>query len=115
MRGLNAETGHEAVGIDHLYQSVDKILNTPLGTRVERREFGSELPDLNDFPNNAAYRVLLFSAVATALMRWEPRLKLTSISLDAPGIDGTQNVSLEGVTTETGEPFSAAFTTGKTT
>jgi phage baseplate assembly protein W len=112
MRGLNAKTGRTAVGVDHLYQSIDKILTTPLGTRVERRDFGSELPELQDAPNNAVYRVLLFSAIATALMRWEPRLKLSSIELEAPSLDGSQNVNLEGVTTETGEPYSAAFNTG---
>jgi phage baseplate assembly protein W len=113
MIGMNAETGRGTDGIDHLYQSINKILTTPVGSRVERRDFGSELPELVDAPNNPANRVRLFSAIATALMRWEPRLSLTRVTLQAPGIDGTQMIDIEGVTTETGDKVSAAFNIGQ--
>jgi uncharacterized protein len=110
MKGLNATTGRALSGLPHLYQSIGKILTTPLGTRIARRDFGSELPDLIDAPNNGAARVRLYAAVAAALMRWEPRLQLTRVQLDASTdelVAGVQTLEIEGVTTETGEPVSA--------
>jgi phage baseplate assembly protein W len=106
MIGMNATTGRATSGLDHLTQSIEKILTTPIGTRIARRDFGSELPDLIDAPNNGATRVRLYAAVATALMQWEPRLKLTRVSL---AIDtttagaGVQVVDIEGTTTISGD------------
>jgi phage baseplate assembly protein W len=102
MIGMNATTGRATSGLDHLYQSIEKILTTPLGTRLARRDFGSELPELVDAPNNPTTRVRLYAAVATALMQWEPRLKLTRVSLamDASTMyGGAQVIDIEGTTT----------------
>ncbi|WP_038789844.1 baseplate assembly protein, partial [Burkholderia pseudomallei] len=48
MRGMNAETGRSMSGLDHLAQSIGRIVSTPLGSCIQRRTFGSELPDLID-------------------------------------------------------------------
>jgi hypothetical protein len=97
--GLNHTTGLTLEGVAHLNQSIGRILSTPLGSRLARRDFGAELFDLIDAPSNAATRVRLFAAVATALMRWEPRLKLMrvglAIDLAAPG---TLVIEVEGIT-----------------
>jgi len=109
MRGMNASTGRATAGIAHLYQSIAKILTTPIGTRIARRDFGSELPELVDAPNNGATRVRLYAAIATALMQWEPRLRLTRVQLSDDLTDtgtGVQVVDIEGTTTETDEPVS---------
>jgi uncharacterized protein len=109
MRGMNASTGRATAGIAHLYQSIAKILTTPIGTRIARRDFGSGLPELIDAPNNGATRVRLYAAIATALMQWEPRLRLTRVQLSDDLTDtgaGVQVVDIEGTTTETGEPVS---------
>ncbi|WLE59278.1 GPW/gp25 family protein [Burkholderia plantarii] len=108
MIGMNATTGRSLSGLDHLYQSIDKILTTPLATCVQRRAFGSELADLVDQPNNGAIRTRLYAAVATALMKFEPRLTLTRVQLvtDDATLDGAQVIDIEGYTTETGEPAS---------
>ncbi|MBR8114436.1 GPW/gp25 family protein [Burkholderia cenocepacia] len=109
MIGMNATTGRATAGLSHLYQSIAKILTTPIGTRIARRDFGSELPDLIDAPNNGATRVRLYAAIATALMQWEPRLRLTRVQLSTEQSDagaGVQVVEIEGTTTETGEPVS---------
>lgn len=81
MRGMNAATGRWVCGHDHLYQSIGKIVSTPLASCLKRRNFGSELHDLIDQPANGAMRTRLYAAVATALMRWEPRLTLTRVLL----------------------------------
>ena len=109
MKGMNAKTGRATFGLSHLYQSIEKILTTPLGTRIARREFGSELPDLVDAPNNLATRVRLYAAAATALMRWEPRLKLTRVQLSTDVSEtgaGVQVLDIEGTTTESGDEVS---------
>lgn len=94
--GLNASSGAGISDIAHLRQSVATILFTPIGTRVMRRHFGSLLPELIDQPYNPTTRVRLYAAVAGALMRWEPRLRISRVQLlsASPGsaelvLDGT--------------------------
>lgn len=79
MQGTNATTGQALSGVDHLRQSVADILTTPIGSRVMRRDYGSDLPALIDQPDNAATQVRVYAAAATALMRWEPRLRLQKL------------------------------------
>lgn len=79
--GLNMTTGRAVTDHDHLVQSITKILTTPIGSRVMRREFGSLLPELLDHPLNDSTVVLLYAASATALVRQEPRLRLTRVQL----------------------------------
>ncbi|KWC22753.1 baseplate assembly protein [Burkholderia ubonensis] len=103
MKGMNATTGRSIAGLDHLYQSIGKIVSTPLASCIKRRTFGSELTDLIDAPVNGAVRTRLYAAVATALMRWEPRLTLTRVLLtqdDANAADGALYLDIEGWTTE---------------
>ncbi len=84
---MNRHDGRALSGLEHLRQSVADILTTPLGSRVMRRDYGSLLPELIDQPDNPATQIRLFSAVAGALMRWEPRLRLLRVHVDrtAPG------------------------------
>ena len=101
MLGMNALTGAPLDGDLHLAQSIGDILMTPLGTRVMRRDYGSMLFELIDRPINAATRLLLFSATAIALSRWEPRLKLTRVGLSRAGADGNVAIDIEGFRTDT--------------
>jgi len=88
MTGMSRITGAALPEIDHIAQSVADILTTPLGSRLARRTYGSRVFDLLDAPANAAARVRLFAATATALMRWEKRLTVQRVALTA--IDGLQ-------------------------
>mgnify|MGYP000738731643 CR=1 FL=1 len=81
MPGMNNLSGKPVADIAHLSQSIADILTTPLGTRLERRTYGSLLPELIDHPDNNASQVRLFSAVASALLRWEPRFRLTRVGV----------------------------------
>ena len=93
-------TGRTVADSAHLAQSVADILTTPIGTRVMRREYGSQLPDLVDWPTNPATRLLAYAATAMALMRWEPRIRLSRVELflgDRPGqavLDQRANVAV---------------------
>jgi len=80
MIGTNDQTGQALGGRDHCAQSVRKILQTPKGTRVMRRTFGSDLYALADRPMNTSTRMDLMHATAEALTLWEPRFKLTNFA-----------------------------------
>lgn len=79
--GMNADTGRAIGGTAHLAQSIGDILTTRIGTRVERRQYGSNVPDYIDAPMTAVQRTRMYGAAAAALLRWEPRLKLARIQL----------------------------------
>lgn len=100
MRGTSALTGRAIEGAAHLRQSIADILTTPIGSRVMRRDYGSLLPELVDQPFNGATRMKLFGATATALMRWEPRIRLTRIDLAAGSEPGAFVLGLEGHRTD---------------
>lgn len=80
--GMNAVTGLRITGRDHLAQSINKILQTPLATRVRRRAFGAKAADMIDSPANGAAILQLYAVAATALMLWEPRLRVRSMSAE---------------------------------
>lgn len=81
MSGMNVLTGKPISGLDHIRQSVRDILTTPLGSRVMQRDYGSRLPELLDAPMNTALPMKIVAATATAIRRWEPRLRLTKVTL----------------------------------
>ena len=87
MRGMSRTTGKPLDGVAHLAQSIGDILTTPVGSRVMRRDYGSLIPELIDQPMNPATRLRLMSASVSALVRWEPRLRIASVqfSVDARG------------------------------
>lgn len=67
--------------LDHIRQSVQDILTTPVGTRIMRREYGSLVFQLIDGPFDDILQMQLYAAIATAIIRWEPRVSLHSVSL----------------------------------
>jgi phage baseplate assembly protein W len=79
---MNRTTGERLGALAHLQQSVADILATPIGSRVMRRTYGSLVPALLDQPDNLATQTRLYSAIASALMRWEPRLALDKLAIE---------------------------------
>ena len=67
-----------------------------IGSRLARRTYGSLLPELIDHPDNGATRVRIFAATAGALMRWEPRLKVSRVRVAEGTRQGQLIVELEG-------------------
>jgi hypothetical protein len=94
---MHRNTGAAVDGLEDLRQSIAVILTTPIGSRLMRRDFGSLLPELIDQPDNGATRVRLFSAVAGALMRWEPRLRVSRVRLSRGEQPGQAIVQLDGL------------------
>lgn len=104
MRGMDARTGKPLADTAHLAQSVADILGTPLGSRVMRRDYGSLLPELIDQPFNPTTQVRLYAAVAIALQRWEPRLRLRRVQIAPAAEPGVFTVDLEGERTDVPAP-----------
>lgn len=96
MSGMDAATGRRLDGLDHIRQSIRDILTTPVGSRVMRRDYGSLVPELIDHPANAANRLRLMAATVMAVMRWEPRVKVTALSFSISAA-GQAGVVMEGV------------------
>lgn len=80
--GVDRRTGALLTGWDHVKQSIEVILTTPLGSRVMRRDFGSRLMALIDAPLNDRVILAAYSAIAEAIDRWEPRYKLETVTID---------------------------------
>lgn len=95
-------TGRRLHPINHLKQSIADILTTPLGSRIARRTYGSLLPSLIDAPDNARTRLRCYAAIASAIMNWEPRLRVTRVRMDVGQAPGQAIITLEGEYRPTG-------------
>lgn len=97
MNGINRQNGQALGGIAHLKQSIMDILLTPIGSRVMRREYGSNLFDLIDAPMNAKTIMDIVAATAEALDKWEPRIKVERVELNAGAASGRIELTLHGL------------------
>ncbi len=95
MTGLNRISGTPLSGVDHLRQSIIDILTTPIGSRVMRRDYGSRLYDLVDAPLNRQTIVDIYAATGEALLKWEPRIRLTRVQVENLS-SGKIRLSVEG-------------------
>jgi phage baseplate assembly protein W len=93
---MSRTTGKYLDDLEHLKQSIVDILTTPVGGRVMRREYGSNLFYLVDRPVNREFLQQIYAAVAEALERWEPRFDLKKVTVDEVK-DGRITLSLSGV------------------
>ncbi len=92
--GMNAANGRAISATDHIIQSVRDILITPVGSRVMRRDYGSELFYLIDMPQHQATRLRLMAATVQALINWEPRITVTRVDVLGGGMDGALTIEL---------------------
>lgn len=83
MKGMNRYTGRairDEIDLpEHLFQSINDLLTTLIGTRLCRRNYGSLVPELIDQPCNDTTRLLIMNASATAIITFEPRIKITQV------------------------------------
>jgi phage baseplate assembly protein W len=94
MTGMNNTTGRAVSDVAHIRQSVRDILTTPIGSRAMRRDYGSLIPELIDQPMNPATRLRVMSASVSALVKWEPRIRVASVRL-AVDANGTTVADIE--------------------
>jgi len=107
MNGMDRNTGAPLGGVDHLRQSIADILGTPLGSRVGRRDYGSDLPELFDQPMNDLGRLRVFAATALAIMRQERRARISRIALAPAATPGTFTVRIAGRRVDVAAPVAA--------
>lgn len=81
--GMSNASGGALDGIWHLRQSVVDILTTPIGARVMRRDYGSELASLIDENLTQLTIARIYAATVDALDKWEPRLRIDRVQIDA--------------------------------
>lgn len=98
--GMNRNDGQAISEIEHIRQSVSDILITPVGSRVMRRDYGSQLSTLIDQPQNPGLNLQMMAAIYGAVLRWETRISLTAINL-ASSVNGEMVVDLVGNRTDT--------------
>lgn len=98
---MNRDTGRTLDTAAHLRQSIADILTTPIGSRVMRRDYGSQLPELIDQPFNDVTRLRAYAATVMALIRWEPRIRLTRVQLAQGETAGSAVIDLEGTEVDT--------------
>ena len=69
-----------------IIRNVQTLLTTPIGTCPLYREFGLDVTYL-DYPIDLAQNLFAVAAME-AVERWEPRVRVTSVTFESDGIDG---------------------------
>ncbi len=101
MAGVDRTNGQRLEGLAHIRQSVADILTTPLGSRLMRRDYGSLLPELIDQPLHDATLLQAYAASIMALIRWEPRIRVTAIRRSVSTTEpGKVVLEIVGITTD---------------
>jgi uncharacterized protein len=77
-----------AVGPDDIAQAVHLILDTPIGIRLMRPQFGSRLHELVFAPMNASTFATARHYVEEALGMWEPRIDVTNVTVTPRRFEG---------------------------
>ena len=86
MTAMDRRTGKALSGREEIEQALDEILDTPRGERLMRAEYGSDLFKLVDVGMDASGKAKLSQAIAEAIERHEPRVRLTRVAVHAePG------------------------------
>jgi uncharacterized protein len=81
--------------IQNLEESIRIILQTDLGERVYRPEFGSRLSELLFAPMNTQTLLLLRVYTQEALEKWEPRIVIDAIRTEPDPMRGRVEIILE--------------------
>ena len=99
---MNIITGKSISEINHLRQSISNILTTPIGSRVMRRDYGSNLFNKIDRPINGELIAEIYLDIVESLFIWEPRFELDQVSVHEV-VKGKIAVDLEGSFLSNGE------------
>lgn len=74
-------------GAENIRQSIQLILLTERGERIMLPEFGAGLKRFLFQPNTVATRRLIEEEISRSLERWEPRIRLENVSVEADNTD----------------------------
>ena len=79
---FSRRNGQPLSEIEHIFQSIEMILTTPIGSRVMRRNFGSHLPRILGRPLNESTITAIYAAANEAIATWEPRVEVVATQID---------------------------------
>jgi uncharacterized protein len=89
-RGMKFPPGIDALGRvawsegeQNLHESIQIILQTEPGERLMLPEFGGGLGRFRFEPNTVVTRTLIAQQITRALARWEPRIAVESVEVEA--------------------------------
>jgi len=102
-------------GETNVRESIKVILMTEPGERLRLPDFGAGLGRFLFEPNILATHTLIRKRIADALTRWEPRLALESVEVQADEIDpqaAVATISYRLVATQAQERVSLAISVG---
>lgn len=94
--GIDGQNGAVLTDWAHVAQSIAIILTTPIGSRVMRRDFGSNIPDLIDAKMIQKNVLAVYSAAALAVARWEPRFRVTAARIIRLTVQGQVGLEVFG-------------------
>ncbi len=99
---MNINNGKNISEINHLKQSISNILTTPIGSRVMRRDYGSNLFNKIDQPINGELIAEIYLDIVASVFTWEPRFELEQVAVNAIQ-KGKITIDLEGSFLSNGE------------
>ena len=79
---------------ENIRQSIQLILLTERGERVMLPEFGAGLKRFLFQPNTVSTRRLIEEEITRSLERWEPRVKMKSVSVEADSEDSHAAIAI---------------------
>lgn len=95
---ISRRTGSNISEVEHIYQSINMILTTPIGSRVMRRDFGSNIYKLVDRGISPSVITAIYAEIHQSLSTWEPRIRVISTTITNDTDDtkqGILNISVE--------------------
>lgn len=90
-------TGRSLSGWPHVEQSIGVLLTTPKRSRVMRRAFGAGIHRRVDMPISSVTLIDFYADIADAIAKFEPRYRVTRMSLPADPTAGAISLLLEGI------------------
>lgn len=82
-------------GVEDIEDSLEILLNTQLGERLMRPEYGCDLHDLLFEPVDTSAEAYVKDLVRTAILYHEPRIRLESLKLTPVPREGRIDILLE--------------------
>ena len=109
-KGLGVPDPCYGDGQQRIEDAIWIIVSTSLGERLMRPLFGAGADDYVFQPNSALTRTQLAHAVQQALVKWEPRIELDSVSVDSSPDQASQVlITIQYHIRSTNELFNMVF------
>lgn len=93
---------------EQIQQSLEDISTTPIGSRIYRREYGTQLADLIDQPISSGLYLKIYSTLYVAYSRWEDRIEISQMQV-VEIKDGQLILDIDGYLKLTGTPVNLSF------